>query len=74
MFPEDIKQFVVDSNKEKSMLKELQDSARHRNQDITTRIGGPPGSTSYGSSNETATNHRAIVASTNKNLASMTTL
>ena len=60
MFPEDIKKFVIDSNKEKVVLKEFE---VRRNQDIKTKVvGGSNGqnSTSYGTA--TGTNNRAIVA------------
>ena len=74
MFPEDIKKFVIDSNKEKVVLKDFE---VRRNQDIKTKVvggsTGPSGSTSYGTA--TGTNNRAIVAANqNKNLASITTL
>ena len=36
MFPEDIKKFVIDSNKEKVVLKEFDSSKR--NQDIRTKV------------------------------------
>ena len=74
MFPEDIKKFIIDSNKEKVVLKDFEVK---RNQDIKTKVvggsTGPSGSTSYGTA--TGTNNRAIVAANqNKNLASITTL
>jgi len=37
MFPEDIKKFVGESNKEKSMMKDFESSLK--NQDITTKVG-----------------------------------
>ena len=37
MFPEDIKKFVGESNKEKAMMKDFESSLR--NQDITTKVG-----------------------------------
>lgn len=38
MFPEDIKKFVGESNKEKAMMKDFESSLR--NQDIKTKVGG----------------------------------
>ena len=74
MFPDDIKKFVIDSNKEKVILKEF-DSSKH-NQDIRTRVAsqGPSTAGNYGTAPATQTNSRAIVVQTNKNLASITTL
>lgn len=72
MFPEDIKKFVVNSNKEKVVLKEL-DSTK-RNQDIMTKISNQaPLSGNYGTA-PAMSNSRAMVAQNNKNLASITTI
>jgi len=48
MFPEDIKKFVIDSNKEKVVLKEL--DTTKRNQDINTKVAsqGPASVGNYG--------------------------
>ena len=73
MFPEDIKKFIIDSNKEKVVLKEFDSSKR--NQDIRTKVNsqGPPSAGNYGTA-PAGTSGRAMVAQTNKNLASITTL
>lgn len=47
MFPEDIKKFVGESNKEKAMMKDFESSLR--NQDITTKIGSKNQAASSGS-------------------------
>ena len=47
MFPEDIKKFVIDTNKDKVVLKEFDSSKR--NQDIRTKVvGGGPSTGNYG--------------------------
>ena len=48
MFPEDIKKFVGDQNKEKAIQKDMD---KHRNQDIRTKVqgnGSNNNSSSYG--------------------------
>ena len=70
MFPEDIKKFVIDSNKEKVVLKEFDTSKR--NQDIRTKVTAPSAG-NYGTA-PAGSNSRAMVSQNNKNLASITTL
>ena len=61
MFPDDIKKFVIDSNKEKVMLKEFDTSKR--NQDIKTKVygGGQDRSSSYGATVGSSGNNRGNV-------------
>jgi len=66
MFPEDIKRFIVDNNKERAVMKDFESTLR--NQDIKTKVKGQP--TSYGTASD-GPNNRVV---SNKNLASITTL
>ena len=75
MFPEDIKKFVIESNKEKSMLKDFESTLR--NQDIKTKVGGNPHQNSgsagnYGTASVGPPNRGTMT--NGKNLASITTL
>ena len=72
MFPEDIKKFVVDSNQEKAILKEFDNSLK--DQDIRTKVGGNPNqsqnSANYGIASRDPKNRSLI----GKNLSSIATL
>ena len=61
MFPEDIKKFVIDSNKEKVVLKEFDSSKR--NQDIRTKVNsqGPPSASNYGTAPAGSSNRAMVV-------------
>eukprot|EP00353_Schmidingerella_taraikaensis_P002200 CAMPEP_0185598392 /NCGR_PEP_ID=MMETSP0434-20130131/81960_1 /TAXON_ID=626734 ORGANISM="Favella taraikaensis, Strain Fe Narragansett Bay" /NCGR_SAMPLE_ID=MMETSP0434 /ASSEMBLY_ACC=CAM_ASM_000379 /LENGTH=98 /DNA_ID=CAMNT_0028227347 /DNA_START=1556 /DNA_END=1852 /DNA_ORIENTATION=- len=73
MFPEDIKKFVMDSNKEKNMIKDFESSLR--NQDIKTKVSNVNQSQVANSGNYgTASVGPSHRFSNTKNLASITTL
>ncbi len=72
MFPEDIKKFVVDSNQEKAILKEFDNSLK--DQDIRTKVNGnanqSQNSANYGIASRDPKNRSLI----GKNLSSIATL